>query len=366
MASPAGEAPFSRCAPEAATITGHPSVEHVHRLPAGRFVEHGTDPRATTTLDALELGLEPFKASVRAAWPFIRGSYASLIKPSLSAREAVHPVAPPEPGAGRGLPATSGLLKTAYRTREAQFIAFGLGDTRAVFQSMDGGIRFRAVVEDSAAGQRRCSGADPARGFELATAADGSLLITVVGPELEPRTSLGVHGEHRLLAAACDDQAFVLAAQREGSPHVELALCRSGPAAHGTTERNCQPLSLPQVPPFGPLTVQSFDLARSGGATVVAVSQAGIVRVISSRDDGKTWTPPNVAFDAGEVSGPARHREPPFRLVALGARVLLYGSSRNGESYALLASDDQGASFRALSEAAVTSQRDRVATSRAR
>jgi hypothetical protein len=358
VSAAASETPFARCAAGARKLTGSDPVERVHRLAAGRFVEHGTAAAATANIDQLKLGLEPLRASVRESWPFVRGNYTALIKPSLSAREAVHPVAPPDPGVGRGLPPTTGLVKTAYRGREAQFVALGLGETRAVFQSFDGGASFRPVLDSAGAVARRCSGRDPARGFELSTAVDGSLLVTAVAAEAEPRTSLGVPGEHRLLAAACDDQALVLAARREGVERTEFAVCRG--------ERRCEPLPLPQMAPFEPLATETFDLTRSAGTTIIAVSQAGIVRVISSRDDGRSWTPPNVAFDAGELTGPARDREPPFRLVSLGQRVLLYGTSRAGANYALLASDDQGASFHPLGEPSAPSPRERVASSPSR
>jgi hypothetical protein len=50
--------------------------------------------------------------------------------------------------------------------------------------------------------------------------------------------------------------------------------------------------------------------------------------------------------------------------VSLGSRVLLYGDQRRGsDGYALLASDDQGASFRALSDAQAA-PRERVASTR--
>jgi hypothetical protein len=79
------------------------------------------------------------------------------------------------------------------------------------------------------------------------------------------------------------------------------------------------------------------------------VSRSNIVRVISSRDDGQTWMPAVVAYDAGEYAGPRSSEHTPSRLLSLGDRVLLYaGADRPGASYPVLASDDLGASWHAL------------------
>jgi hypothetical protein len=56
-----------------------------------------------------------------------------------------------------------------------------------------------------------------------------------------------------------------------------------------------------------------------------------------------------VAFDASEY--PELHADVavPSRLLAVAGRVFLYGAvARSAQSYPLLASDDQGASFRGL------------------
>ena len=91
-----------------------------------------------------------------------------------------------------------------------------------------------------------------------------------------------------------------------------------------------------------------LDIARVGGATVLAVPTQGIVRVASSRDDGRTWTPFSVAFDP-ESQPSAVGSGAPERLLVVGARVLLHGIPRaSGESYPVLFSDDQGASWRGL------------------
>jgi hypothetical protein len=159
-----------------------------------------------------------------------------------------------------------------------------------------------------------------------------------------------------LLAAACDDEQLVLGARREGATRAELVVCRA--------ERRCEPLVLPKYAPFEPLAVTSFDLARGAGTTIVSVATSGIVRVISSRDDGRTWTPSTIAYDAGELAGARATQEPPWRLLSLGQRVLLYGSASKAlGGYALLASEDQGASFHSLGDG-VAAAKARVASAR--
>lgn len=359
IAAAPNEAPFSRCASTAVKITGSEAVQSAYQTVAERFAEYGTDPAARARLDAVMLGLDPLRESVSAAWPFVRARSSSLVRPSLTAREAVHPVAPPEPGLGRGLPVTTGLVKSAWRYRDQQLVAFGLGATRSLFASGDGGVSFRPAADVRALEleSERCSGRDPSRGFSLSTAEDGSLVVTASAPDTEPRAAVAVSGEHRVLAIACDDQALVVAVRREGQSRAELSLCRP--------EQRCEALPLPSRAPFSPLTLESFDVTRVSGATIVSVASSGVVRVISTRDDGKSWTPPSVAFDAGELGERGRAAEAPWHLVSLGSRVLLYGaSSKATGGYPLLASDDQGASFHALSDVQAV-PREQLASTRA-
>jgi hypothetical protein len=80
---------------------------------------------------------------------------------------------------------------------------------------------------------------------------------------------------------------------------------------------------------------------------VLSQAQEGVVRAISSRDEGRTFTPPVVAFDAAEYRELVTGRRVPGRLLALGDRLLLYGgAAKSSEAYLVLASDDQGVSFR--------------------
>ena len=92
----------------------------------------------------------------------------------------------------------------------------------------------------------------------------------------------------------------------------------------------------------------AVDVAKVKGTVVLSVAQDGVVRVISSRDEGRTFTPAVVAFDAAEYPELALTRRAPVRLLALGERLLLLGGPVKGsDTYPVLASDDQGVSFRA-------------------
>jgi len=87
------------------------------------------------------------------------------------------------------------------------------------------------------------------------------------------------------------------------------------------------------------------DIARIDGTTVLATSKHGVVRVSSSRDAGKTWTPFTVAFDA-ESSGVNTAVKVPSRLLTLGDMLVLYGGApKPGMTYPVLMSKDHGASW---------------------
>jgi hypothetical protein len=92
----------------------------------------------------------------------------------------------------------------------------------------------------------------------------------------------------------------------------------------------------------------AFSIARVRGATILSMSRSQVVRVISSRDDGQTWMPPVVAYDAAEYPAARLGEHTPTQLLPLDGRVLLYaGADRPGSTYPVLASDDLGASWHA-------------------
>jgi hypothetical protein len=88
----------------------------------------------------------------------------------------------------------------------------------------------------------------------------------------------------------------------------------------------------------------SLSIARVKGVSIIATARAGVVRVISSRDDGDTWTPAVVAHDRGEQQGSPSAL--PTHLLSLGSRVMLYaGAQRPSQTYPVLFSSDFGASW---------------------
>ncbi len=345
VASAPGDAPFARCAKAAREISADARIEAAHRAPAARFVEYGTDANATLNVASLGIDAGRLIERTKQAWPFARGNIARLVRPSLGAREAVHPVPPPEPVTGRGLPAQRGLPKNSWRTADGFCVGIGNAAGQNLFVTADNGQNFRPVRSAPGADERlgRCVGRNPKRAFALSSAQDGSLLVTSSEETETLANQLAVRGEHRLLAVACDDTALIAAARLEGQAAATLVLC--------PFSRTCAPLTGPAAAPFSPLLSENVDLARVAGTTVIAVENGGVVRVASSRDDGVTWAPPSIAFDAGEQAALPADSRPPFQLLTLGSRLLLYGTAKRGSGYPLLVSDDQGASFRGLPSA---------------
>jgi hypothetical protein len=258
----------------------------------------------------------------------------------MGAKEAVHPVALPRAATGRGLPAWRAYYRTVRKEGDALLLAMGHGAHLSAFESRDHGLSWRSTANDrvTAFGER-CVADETGRAFTLAQSEDGSeILVTSTGPDAPPTTVPLAPADVTVFATTCDAGTLVAALTREGSPQVTLMRC--------PLRATC--VSMP-LPTFGGLGTPQYplDIARVGGATVLAVPTQGIVRVASSRDDGRTWTPFSVAFDP--ESQPSAGSGVPERLLVVGARVLLHGIPRaSGESYPVLFSDDQGASWRGL------------------
>lgn len=349
--SAADERPFERCAEGALELTGSKQVERAHRETAWSFVEYGgpaseatgTARRAAVSTDDLAVTTRPLAELARESWPFVRDGWTHLVRPSLGAHEATHPVDLPRPAVGRGLPAWRARYRALHAARGALVLAVGRGANLSVYRSSDGGVNWApaSVREPGLASfAERCSAEDGVHSFTFATSDDGRrTLVTSLGPDGAPQSADLAPTSLTVVSAACDEDALVAALSPSSSREVTLALC--------PYRKPCQAMTLPAFQGVGARPLLPLDVARLDGTTILAVTMHGIVRVASTRDDGRSWTPFSVAFDPDAHPEVRTRVQAPVRLLAMGKHVLLYGgSNRPADTYPVLISDDLGAAWR--------------------
>ena len=337
VAAGPSERPFEKCAKHAQVVTGSPDIARKHELNAASFADYGLTGIESTS--ALSVTSEPLVSAAHAAWPFVRG-YTALVKPSLGAFEAIHPVGLPRPGVGRGIPAWRGVYRSVKRSPDALWLAFGKGAHLSLHKSTDNGLTWRpAALPSSSDFAERCLTGD-GRAYEVVPSADHDVLEvhsieqdgTAHAMQLAPESST-------VSALACDERALVVMLRAQGSKASEIYAC---PFAG-----RCGVMTGPRAEALPGLYDQTLDIARVHGTTVLAVTARDIVRVTSSRDEGRTWTPFYVAYDAAEHPEVRAEVRTPSRLLTVEGRVFLYGGgNRSTQSYSVLISDDHGASFR--------------------
>lgn len=337
VASAPGDRPFQRCAKLARSVTGRLDSERLHALPASEFREYGG---RGASLSELGVSAAPLAQVFADAWPFARGGYTQLMKPSLGAVEAAHVPAPARPVAAKGLPPKSGLYRNVWREGGGFAVALGAGSDTALYVTPDRGLNFRPlarqgdVLETHA---ERCASLDGRKVYRVSPREDGRAQQVFFSLEgAEPTQSELAPMAEQMLGTGCDERSLVvLTADRE---RLHLRLCPFG--------GRCGELELPAL--LTGLGAANVDVAKLKGTLVLSAAQGGIVRVISSRDEGRSFTPPIVAFDSAEYPELVRARRTPSRLLSLGDRLLLFGSAiKPADGYLLLVSDDQGVSFRA-------------------
>ena len=337
VAAGSTEHPFDKCAKHALAITGSPEISRRHSLNAASFTEYGLS--GSESAAGLAVTSEPLVAAAHSAWPFVRG-YTALVKPSLGAFEAIHPVGLPRPAVGRGIPAWRGVYRSVKRTPDALWLAFGKGAHLSVHKSTDNGLTWRpAALAQTGDFAERCLTGD-GRAYEVTSSADHDVLEvnsieqdgTAHAMQLAPETST-------VYALACDERALVLLVRAQGSKSSEVFDC---PFAG-----RCTPMPGPRADALPGLSDQTLDIARVHGTTVLSVTNRDIVRITSSRDEGRTWTPFYVAYDSAEHPEVRADVRTPSHLLTVDNRVFLYGGgNRSAQSYSVLVSDDHGASFR--------------------
>ncbi len=353
------EKPFSSCDKLVQRMGLAPAAADAHHRRADRFVEYGgvaadraavasSGATSDDTLAALSASTDTLAELARSAWPFVRSGYTRLMKPSSHVREAVHPAEAPTPGIGSGLPQRRARYRWSRATERGLVASFGSGANLESYVSTDGGLSWESTSADAAADSVDGCPADTqgrAFVFTFDDTARRSIVMSL-GPDRAPFAADLADAEARVVGASCDATALVVAllpnargvAPRAASGPVELKLCPYGAAC----------FTLPP-PTLGKEELSyPVDVARVDGATVVSRYAHGTTRVSSSRDQGRTWTPAVVAFDAASLRDHGLELAPPWRLLRAERRLFLYGGSgRAEEAYWLLVSDDQGASFRA-------------------
>jgi hypothetical protein len=350
VSATADERPFAKCAKAARELSDSATVERAHLAPAVSFVEFGGNAqeryaagsRAELTARALDVSAARLGALARRAGLFARDGYTQLVKPSLSAFEAIHPVAPARPALGRGLPGYRTYYRAIRASDQGWLAAFGQGAHLVTLRSPDQGATWTSAPPHTA-GMAELTERCPAgenRWYTLGLGPDARFLtVTSLGSDGVPFTAALGKSSLELVGAACDDTALVAALANEQARDVVLRLCHY--------RQICTDLVVPPLPGVGATPRLPLDIARLRGVTVVAVNMYGIVRVTSSRDDGQTWTPYAVAFDREAYPEVRADVAVPDRLVAAGGRLLLYGAARSPTAtYPLLVSDDFGASWR--------------------
>ena len=237
------------------------------------------------------------------------------------------------------MPAARAFYRGTKSVAGTLVLAHGTGANLNVYKSRDGGASWALApesgVEDIA---ERCATEVRGRGFEIVNAGDGAgLLVRSVASDTVPVSARLAADADSLLAVDCDASMLVAALRSDKRAQKSLMGCKFGGA--------CEPISFPHPGGRGAESPFEFDIARVHGTTVVAITTSGIVRVLSSRDNGRTWTPMTVAYDSSEY--PLPRSAMPNRLLRVGRRLFLHGeSTRANPTYGLLYSDDAGASFR--------------------
>jgi hypothetical protein len=348
MAAP-HQRPFVACTEFADQIEMPVRSRQAYSRTASEFREYsGEAPSGRFSVRDFDFGRAGFDALASAAWPFVRGGQLRLVEPPAHAKEGVHPLVPPPPGFGRGLPARGSAVRATMVDKGTIFGAFGSGVNAELVISKDGGRTFVAGGrERSSELLDRCFADPGGPAFSLSRTDAGrhvALSLDVDGP---PTAALLGEADERVVGVSCDAQALVAV----------LSKAKAGATAPGVRLRQCplRQACRDVAPPAGlALSEGDLDVARAAGDTVLVVTRGGISRVASTRDDGATWTPVSVAFDAISAGLPAGAA--PSMLLTVGPTVLLYGRPhRTTGTYVLLSSADHGASFRALGSGAAPS-----------
>jgi hypothetical protein len=326
--------PFAGCAP-ALDSFAEGARRAAHEARASDFREYGAlRGESKHGLADLKVSITRVTDLQRAAWPFAPTDLGALVRPERSAKVSPHPVEPARPAPGRGLPSSDLGYSSVRASGSSYLLVAGQGANASAHRSDDGGMTWMDVAVpdlDASASSGGCSSGEGRTAFRLRETGDQLRVDSWLNGELE--TSFAVApAESRLLGFACDATAALAmtGSGADGRPTFRLCPHRAP----------CKTLAVP--PPLRAATAGSLSIARVKSVSVISMARGDVVRVISSRDDGETWTPPVVAYDHEEQGGTAI----PTHLLGLGSKLVLYAGGRSpSEVYPSLVSSDFGASW---------------------
>jgi hypothetical protein len=335
VASDAEARPFAACGPELESF-GQGTRRAAHEARASEFIEYGARPGESKAPSVADLTVSSARVTElqRAAWPFAPADLDALVRPERSAKVSPHPMEPARPALGRGLPSMELGYSSVRASGSSYLLVAGQGANASAHRSEDGGTTWADVdVPDMAtsASAGGCSSGEGRTSFRLRETGDQLRVDSWLNGELETSFALG-SAESRLLGFACDANAAlaITSSSADGRPTFRLCPHRAP----------CKSLAVP--PALRASTGASLSIARVKNVSVISIARGGVVRVISSRDDGQTWTPPVVAYDREDPGGTVI----PTHLLGLGSKLVLYAGGRSPtDVYPSLVSSDFGASW---------------------
>ncbi len=337
VASGSGERVFANCSQLARRLTGENQVAELHNASAGDFAEWGAKA-ASLNLNQLARALPDLSTMSQNAWPFLRSGVAVLVKPSLGAKEAIHPVQSARPGTILGLRLYGKLLRARRVTDRGWFVVTSDGRGTLAVRSRDRGRNWIAASPWQAALEGtndRCASDGSDHSFALETGHRGMGVVHYDHGTRSGRSSIG-GPNGQVVGFGCDEIAAVALTRSDGD-EFGIELC--------VLDEPCRSLPLPPI--LARVSLDGIDVARLRGATVIAVSQGPIVRVVSTRDDGRSYTPFTVAFDHDDNPAAQQVQYWPAQLLAIAGTLLLVQEAKTGNAPSVaLVSNDFGASWR--------------------